>query len=90
MSLYKRGKTWHTDFTVNGERFRQSLDTTDWREAQSSEKRLIADAEAAGTHRHAEATAAAAVTAAAVVAAVLDVVAGLPIVGAQGDPSSAR
>jgi integrase len=41
MSLYKRGKTWHTDFTVNGERFRQSLDTTDWREAQSKEKELI-------------------------------------------------
>jgi integrase len=44
MSLYKRGKTWHTDFTVNGERFRQSLETTDWREAQSQEKELIARA----------------------------------------------
>src|SRR5208283_1879972 len=44
MSLYKRGKTWHTDFTVNGERFRQSLETTDWREAQSEEKKLIAQA----------------------------------------------
>jgi integrase len=44
MSLYKRGKTWHTDFSVNGERFRQSLDTTDWREAQSKEKDLIAQA----------------------------------------------
>jgi len=44
MSLYKRGKTWHTDFTVNGQRFRQSLDTTDWREAQSKEKDLIAQA----------------------------------------------
>jgi integrase len=46
MSLYKRGKTWHTDFTVNGQRFRQSLDTTDWREAQSKEKELIARASA--------------------------------------------
>jgi integrase len=46
MSLYKRGKTWHTDFMVNGERFRQSLDTTDWREAQSEEKKLIAQASA--------------------------------------------
>ena len=46
MALYKRGKTWHTDFTVNGERFRQSLDTTDWREAQSKEKELIAQASA--------------------------------------------
>src|SRR5215469_15258416 len=46
MSLYKRGKTWHTDFTVNGQRFRQSLDTTDWREAQSKEKELVAQASA--------------------------------------------
>jgi len=44
--LYKRGKTWHTDFSVNGQRFRQSLDTTDWREAQSKEKELIAQASA--------------------------------------------
>jgi hypothetical protein len=44
MSLYKRGKTWHTDFMVNGQRFRQSLDTTDWREAQSKQKDLIAQA----------------------------------------------
>jgi hypothetical protein len=41
MSLYKRGKTWHTDFSVNGQRFRQSLDTSDWREAQKKEKQLI-------------------------------------------------
>ncbi len=46
MSLYKRGKTWHTDFTVNGQRFRQSLETTDWREAQSKEKERIAQASA--------------------------------------------
>jgi len=46
MSIYKRGKTWHTDFSVNGQRFRQSLDTTDWREAQSKEKDLIAQASA--------------------------------------------
>ena len=41
MSLYKRRKTWHTDFSVNGQRFRQSLETTDWREAQAKEKELI-------------------------------------------------
>jgi integrase len=46
MSLYKRGKTWHTDFAVNGQRFRQSLDTTDWREAQAKERELIAQASA--------------------------------------------
>jgi len=44
MALYKRGRTWHTDFTVNGQRFRQSLDTSDWREAQSREKERIAQA----------------------------------------------
>jgi len=44
MSLYKRGKTWHTDFSVDGQRFRQSLETTDWREAQAKEKELIGQA----------------------------------------------
>ena len=44
MALYKRGKPWHTDFSVNGERFRQSLDTSDWREAQAKEKELITQA----------------------------------------------
>ena len=42
MSLSKRGKTWHTHFFVDGQRFRQSLETTDWREAQAKEKALIA------------------------------------------------
>ena len=44
MSIFKRNKIWWTDFSVNGVRYRQSLDTTDWREAQSNEKVLIADA----------------------------------------------
>jgi hypothetical protein len=44
MALYKRKRTWWTDFCVNGQRFRQSLDTSDWREAQSKEKELIAQA----------------------------------------------
>ena len=44
MSLVKRCKTWHCHFVVKGQRFRQSLGTKDWREAQSEEKRLIADA----------------------------------------------
>jgi integrase len=44
MSLVKRGKTWHTHFFVDGQRFRQSLDTSDWREAQANEKKLIAEA----------------------------------------------
>lgn len=44
MAIYKRGKTWWTDFSVNGQRYRQSLDTSDWREAQSNEKELITQA----------------------------------------------
>jgi integrase len=37
-------ETWWTDFSVNGQRFRESLDTTDWREAQHSEKEFISQA----------------------------------------------
>ncbi|MGA8493816.1 MAG: site-specific integrase, partial [Terriglobales bacterium] len=44
MSLTKRGKTWHTQFFVDSQRFRQSLETSDWREAQAKEKELIARA----------------------------------------------
>jgi hypothetical protein len=44
MALKKRGKTWHCHFVVNGQRFRQSLGTKDWREAQSKEKELIGQA----------------------------------------------
>jgi integrase len=46
MALYKRGKTWWTDFSLNGQRYRQSLDTTDWRAAQTNEKELIGQASA--------------------------------------------
>ena len=44
MALVKRSKTWHTHFVVNGQRFRQSLGTKDWREAQAKEKELIGQA----------------------------------------------
>jgi integrase len=44
MSLKKRGRTWHCHFFVDGRRFRQSLETSDWREAQAKEKTLIAAA----------------------------------------------
>src|ERR1700730_6773158 len=44
MSLFKRRKTWWTDFAVNGVRYRMSLDTADWREAQSREKEKITQA----------------------------------------------
>jgi hypothetical protein len=46
MAIYKRGKTWWTDFTANDQRYRQSLETTDWREAQSRERELISQATA--------------------------------------------
>jgi integrase len=45
MSLFRRNKIWYTDFTVNGQRYKQSLDTTDWREAKGKEKALIGQAE---------------------------------------------
>jgi len=44
VALVKRGKKWHTHFFVDGQRFRQSLETSDWREAQKKEKELIAQA----------------------------------------------
>ena len=46
MALKKRGKTWHTHFFVDGERFRFSLDTSDWRVAQRSERILMGEAKA--------------------------------------------
>lgn len=44
MSIYKRADTYHTDVTVNGTRYRQSLDTGNWQEAQRKQKELIAAA----------------------------------------------
>jgi integrase len=44
MALIKRGRTWHTHFFVDGIRYRQSLETGDWREAQAKEKVLITQA----------------------------------------------
>ncbi len=46
MALFRRGKWWWTDFSVNGARYRQPLRTKDWREAQAREKELIAQASA--------------------------------------------
>ncbi|HKW32852.1 MAG TPA: hypothetical protein VJN92_07595 [Candidatus Acidoferrum sp.] len=46
MSVFRRNKTWWTDFSVNGVRYRMSLDTTDWREANSRQKEKIAEAQA--------------------------------------------
>ena len=46
MALFKRGKTWYADFTVNGQRYKLSLETTDWREANNKEKDKVAEASA--------------------------------------------
>ncbi len=43
MALVKRGNTWHTHFFVDGIRYRQSLETSDWREAQAKEKQLVGE-----------------------------------------------
>src|ERR1700688_2173378 len=45
MALFKRGKTWWTDFSVDGVRYRQSLESTDWRQAQRLEKERISEAQ---------------------------------------------
>lgn len=42
MAIYKRGKTYHADVTVHGLRYRESLDTSNWQEAQRKQKELIA------------------------------------------------
>jgi len=42
--LSKRGRIWHSYFVVAGHRHRQSLKTTDWREAQARHKELISQA----------------------------------------------
>jgi len=41
MALFKRGKTWWTDVAVNGQRYRESLKTTDRREALGLERALM-------------------------------------------------
>jgi integrase len=53
MALVKRGNKWHCHFVVNGQRFRQSLGTKDWREAQAREKQLIAEASEGKLTHHA-------------------------------------
>lgn len=45
MRLYKRNDTWWLDVSVNGQRFRLSLDTTDKRAARALANKKIAQAE---------------------------------------------
>jgi len=46
MAIFRRKKWYWADFSVNGQRYRLAFQTTDWREAQQQEKKLIAQAEA--------------------------------------------
>lgn len=41
MRLYKRGETWWLDTTIDDERHRLSLDTTDWREARTAANKKV-------------------------------------------------
>ena len=44
MAIYKRNGVYHCDFMVNGDRYRQTLETGDKREATQKERDLIRDA----------------------------------------------
>ncbi len=44
--FWRREKTWWVHFTVNGQRFRQSTETSNWQDAQAKKKELVAKAEA--------------------------------------------
>jgi hypothetical protein len=44
MALYKRNGIFHCDFSVNGQRYRQTLETGDRREAIQRERDLISRA----------------------------------------------
>ena len=55
MSLFKRKDTWWCDFTMHGDRYRESLKTRDKREAIAKEKERIAEVQAGtnlAVHRH--------------------------------------
>jgi integrase len=43
MGLWKRGKQYWLDAVVHGERYREPLGTTDWRQARDLEKKRIAE-----------------------------------------------
>jgi len=45
MRLFKRGKIWWLDVSVNGQRIRESLDTTDKRDAKGLANKRITEAE---------------------------------------------
>jgi integrase len=52
--VYKRGNNWHVDVTVNGERYREALHTSDRREALALEKKRIAELQQGKGHTAAD------------------------------------
>lgn len=44
MALYKRGNTWHCDFTVNGQRVRRSTKESAITRARAAESELVQQA----------------------------------------------
>ncbi|HUR21239.1 MAG TPA: tyrosine-type recombinase/integrase [Vicinamibacterales bacterium] len=45
MSLWKRGTQYWMDVTINGQRHREPLGTSDWREAKTTERRRVTEIE---------------------------------------------
>jgi integrase len=54
MSLWKRGRQYWADFTVDGRRYRKRLDTTNLQEAKRKERQLIEDASNGAVATHAQ------------------------------------
>jgi hypothetical protein len=48
MAVFKRGKQYWMDVKVRSQRYREPLDTTDWREAKKLERERIQQLEARG------------------------------------------
>jgi len=48
MALWKRGKQYWMDVIIRGQRYREPLDTTDWREAKQLERDRVRQIETRG------------------------------------------
>jgi len=48
MALWKRGKQYWMDVIIRGQRYREPLDTTDWREANQLERDRVQQIETRG------------------------------------------
>jgi hypothetical protein len=54
MSLWKRGRQYWADFTVDGRRYRKRLGTTNLQTARQKERQLIEDAGLGAVATHAQ------------------------------------